>query len=51
MFLEVTKTNAAEMQFADIVFVHDPQPIGLIEPPPGSVVPVGMAMPRRLFPP
>lgn len=30
VFLEVTKANAAEMQFADIVFVHDPQPIGLI---------------------
>jgi trehalose synthase len=31
VFLDVTKTNAAEMQFGDIVFVHDPQPIGLIE--------------------
>jgi len=30
-FLDVTRTNAAEMQFGDIVFVHDPQPIGLIE--------------------
>ena len=31
VFLDVTKTNAADMQFGDIVFVHDPQPIGLIE--------------------
>ncbi len=31
VFLDVTRTNAAEMQFGDIVFVHDPQPIGLIE--------------------
>jgi len=30
-FLEVNRENAAEMEFADIVFVHDPQPIGLIE--------------------
>jgi len=31
VFNEVTRSNAAEMQFGDIVFVHDPQPIGLIE--------------------
>ena len=30
-FLEVNRTNAAEMQFGDIVFVHDPQPIALIQ--------------------
>ena len=30
-FLEVNRSNAAEMQFADIVFVHDPQPIALVE--------------------
>lgn len=30
-FLEVNRGNAAEMQFADIVFVHDPQPIALVE--------------------
>ena len=30
-FLDVTRSNAAEIQFGDIVFVHDPQPIGLIE--------------------
>ena len=30
-FLDVTRTNAADIQFGDIVFVHDPQPIGLIE--------------------
>jgi trehalose synthase len=30
-FLEVNRDNAAEMQFADIVFVHDPQPIALVE--------------------
>lgn len=29
--VEINRQNAAEMQFADIVFVHDPQPIGLIE--------------------
>jgi trehalose synthase len=29
-FLEVNRMNAAEMEFGDIVFVHDPQPIGLI---------------------
>ncbi|RPH37271.1 glycosyltransferase [bacterium] len=30
-FLEVNRSNAADMQFADIVFVHDPQPIALVE--------------------
>lgn len=30
-FLEVNRANAAKMEFADIVFVHDPQPIALIE--------------------
>src|SRR5574341_1313115 len=30
-FLEVNRKNAQEMSFADIVFVHDPQPIALIE--------------------
>ena len=30
-FLEANRENAAEMQFADIVFVHDPQPIALVE--------------------
>jgi len=30
-FLDVTRSNAADIQFGDIVFVHDPQPIGLIE--------------------
>jgi len=30
-FLDVNRKNAAEMTFGDIVFVHDPQPIGLIE--------------------
>lgn len=30
-FLEVNRENAAEMNFGDIVFVHDPQPIGLVE--------------------
>jgi trehalose synthase len=30
LFIEVNKRNAAEMQFADIVFVHDPQPIALV---------------------
>lgn len=38
VFLDVTRSNAAELQFGDIVFVHDPQPIGLIEhrPNPSS---------------
>ncbi len=30
-FLEVNRLNAEEMEFGDIVFVHDPQPIALIE--------------------
>ncbi|MGB2868760.1 MAG: glycosyltransferase [Bacteroidota bacterium] len=30
-FLEVNRKNAEEMRFGDIVFVHDPQPIALIE--------------------
>ena len=30
-FLEVNRQNAAEFSFEDIVFVHDPQPIALIE--------------------
>jgi trehalose synthase len=30
-FLDVNRQNAAEMNFGDIVFVHDPQPIGLVE--------------------
>lgn len=30
-FLEVNRANAEEFNFADIVFVHDPQPIALIE--------------------
>jgi trehalose synthase len=30
-FVEVNRANAAEMEFGDIVFVHDPQPIALIE--------------------
>ena len=30
-FLEVNRTNAEEMEFGDIVFVHDPQPIALVE--------------------
>lgn len=31
-FLEVNRMNAAEMDFSsDFIFVHDPQPIGLIE--------------------
>jgi len=30
-FLEVNRQNAAELSFEDIVFVHDPQPIALIE--------------------
>lgn len=31
IFLEVNRQNAEEMSFGDIVFVHDPQPIGLVE--------------------
>ena len=30
-FLEVNRENAAVLSFDDIVFIHDPQPIGLIE--------------------
>ncbi len=30
-FLEVDRENAASMTFDDIVFVHDPQPIALVE--------------------
>ncbi len=30
-FLEVNRQNADEMSFGDIVFVHDPQPIALVE--------------------
>lgn len=30
-FVEVNRENAEEMNFGDIVFVHDPQPIGLVE--------------------
>jgi trehalose synthase len=30
LFLEVNRRNAAEMEFGDIVFVHDPQPIALV---------------------
>lgn len=30
-FLDVNAQNAAEMNFADIVFVHDPQPVALVE--------------------
>jgi trehalose synthase len=30
-FLEVNRENAATMDFGDIVFVHDPQPVALIE--------------------
>jgi trehalose synthase len=30
-FLEVNRENAGQINFGDIVFIHDPQPIGLIE--------------------
>jgi trehalose synthase len=30
-FVEVNRENAAQLRFADIVFVHDPQPLALIE--------------------
>lgn len=30
-FLAVNRDNAREMQFGDIVFVHDPQPVALVE--------------------
>lgn len=31
IFLEVNRENAASMDFSDVVYVHDPQPIALIE--------------------
>ncbi len=31
LFIEVNRQNAATMEFGDIVFVHDPQPIVLVE--------------------
>jgi len=30
-FVEVNRANASDMTFGDIVFVHDPQPIALVE--------------------
>jgi len=30
LFIEANQRNAAELQFGDIVFVHDPQPIALV---------------------
>jgi trehalose synthase len=30
-FLDVNRSNAREMEFGDVVFVHDPQPVALIE--------------------
>ncbi len=30
-FLSVNRQNAEEMSFADVVFVHDPQPVALVE--------------------
>ncbi|MGB6121655.1 MAG: glycosyl transferase family 1, partial [Bacteroidota bacterium] len=30
-FIEINRTNAQELRFHDIVFVHDPQPIALVE--------------------
>ena len=30
-FLEVNRDNAAQFQFSDVVFVHDPQPVALVE--------------------
>jgi trehalose synthase len=30
-FIEINRTNAEELSFSDIVFVHDPQPIALVE--------------------
>lgn len=35
-FIEVNRQNAAVMEFADIVFVHDPQPIALVTARPGE---------------
>ncbi len=34
LFIEVNRLNAADMQFGDIVFVHDPQPIALVSERP-----------------
>ena len=34
LFLEVNRQNAADLQFADVVFVHDPQPIALVNKRP-----------------
>lgn len=31
LLIDVNRQNAASMEFADIVFVHDPQPIALVE--------------------
>ena len=30
-FLEVNRENAAQLRFGDIVYVHDPQPVALVE--------------------
>ena len=30
-FTQINRHNAEEMQFADVVFIHDPQPVALIE--------------------
>jgi trehalose synthase len=30
-FLEVNRDNAAQMRFGDLVYVHDPQPVALVE--------------------
>src|SRR5512139_1674985 len=30
-FLEVNRENAAQFRFSDVVFVHDPQPVALVE--------------------
>ncbi len=30
-FLEVNRCNAKQLNFADVVFVHDPQPVALVE--------------------
>mgnify|MGYP000014696189 CR=1 FL=1 len=30
-FIEVNRINAQEMNFSDVVFIHDPQPIALVE--------------------
>lgn len=34
LFLDVNRQNAADMQFGDIVFVHDPQPVALVNERP-----------------